>query len=118
MAGVNIQPNDSTVLTVAVVSATATSAVIAAVTNKIIRVYRLFLIASGTTNLTVATGTASTYTALAGVVPMVANTSMVFDMDGAAWFTGDKGSAIILASDGSGVTVSGALYYTVQPFYG
>jgi hypothetical protein len=116
MAGVNIAPNDSNLLTIAIVSATATANVISSVTNKIIRVYRLFLVASGTTTLTFCDGSASV--ALSGGIPLVANGSMTLDMDGTPWFTTSMGNAFTLVSSGSSITVSGNLYYTQVPFYG
>lgn len=117
MAGVSLTPNDSSPFLVAVVSATATTALIAGVTNKIVRVYKLFLVASGTTTVTFFDGTASG-TALNGGIPFVANGSIVLDLDGTSWFTGSMGNAFTMVSSGSAITVSGAVYYTQQPFYG
>ena len=116
MAGVSIQPNDSSPFTVAIVSATATANVIAGVTNRIVRVYRLFLVASGTTTLTFCDGGATVV--LSGGIPMVANGSITLDLDGTPWFTTSMGNAFTLVSTGSGITVSGNMYYTQQPFYG
>ena len=112
MAGVSLQPFDGLGLQVAVVSATATAiSAPAAVTSQIIRIYKLFLVSAGTTNITFEDGT----TALSGALPLVANGSITLDLDGQPWFTCTKGNAFTISNSG-GVQVSGAVYYTATPF--
>lgn len=101
--------NGSPLLTAPVTSASSTIAAIAAVSGQIIRVYKLFLVVGGTTNLTFEDGN----NALSGAVPMVANGSITLDMDGTPWFTTSVGNAFNIANSGS-VQVSGTVYYTVS----
>jgi len=110
-----IGPEDRTIYTVAVVSSTAaTISAIPAVTGQQIRVYKLFLVSSGTATITFEDGS----TALAGGIPMTANGAITLDADGLPWFTTSAGNAFQIANSGSGVTISGALYYTTTRWVG
>lgn len=110
MAGTSLTPNnDSTVLLTAVVSATATSIVaVTGLAGTRIRVYKLFLVVGGTTNLTFEDAS----TALSGALPMVANGSITLDMDGTPWFSCGAGNNFTIGSSGSAIQVSGTIYYT------
>ena len=116
MPAVSIGPSDAAVYSVAVVSSSATSvAAIAGSATSIIRVYKLFLCSQGTTNLTFLDGT-NAGTALAGLVPLVANGSITLDSDGQPWFTCTKGNAFTIASSGGSIGFTGAVYYTLTQF--
>ena len=108
MAGVSLQPTDGLTLQVAVVSATATAiSAPAAVTSQIIRIYKLFLVSAGTTNITFEDGT----TALSGALPLVANGAITLDLDGQPWFTCTRANNFTIGNSGN-LQVSGAVYYT------
>jgi hypothetical protein len=112
MAGVSISPsNDSSSLLKTVINATAT-ATVAGTAGLIIRVYKLFLVVGGTTNITFQ----DAGTALSGPLPMVANGSIVLDMDGTPWFTTSSGNGFLIASSGSSIQVSGVVYYQTSPY--
>jgi hypothetical protein len=111
MAGFNLEPsNNSGILSSAVVtiSTAGTAASPAGATGTFIRVYKLFLVAGGVTNLTFADGA----TTLAGPLPFATNGSITLDMDGTPWFSTSKGNAFNIQSSGTGVTVDGVIYYT------
>lgn len=111
MAQVTIGPINGLALTAAVLTSTSsTIAAIAGVAGQIIRVYKLFLVVGGTTNLTFQDGP----TALSGAIPLVANGSVTLDMDGQAWFTTSVGNAFNIGNSGSSVQVSGTVYYTAN----
>jgi hypothetical protein len=111
MTQVTIGPINGLALSTVVVNSTSgTIAAPAGVTGKIIRVYKLFLVVGGTTNITFQDGT----TALSGPVPLIANGSITLDMDGQAWFTTSVGNAFNIGNSGSSVQVSGTVYYTAN----
>ena len=110
MAGVSLTPNhDSSVLSVAVVSSSATAiTAIAGATNSIFRVYKLFLVVGGTTTITFEDGT----TGVSGGLPMTAtNASITLPLDGTPWFTTGRGNAFTIGNSGN-LQVSGTVYYT------
>ena len=108
MANVSLGPSDSAVLSVAVVSSSATAiAAIAGGSGSIIRVYKLFLVTGGTTTITFEDGS----TTLAGGLPMVANGSITLDLDGQPWFTCTRANNFTIGNSGN-LQVSGAVYYT------
>ena len=113
MANVSLSPNDdSSTLSIAVVSSSATAiAAIAGATNSIFRVYKLFLVVGGTTTITFEDGS----TALSGGLPLATNGSITLDMDGTPWFTTSRGNAFTIANSGN-LQVSGAVYYTSRIF--
>ncbi len=112
MSGVSLQPVDGLGLSTAVVSATGTAiAAPAGIAGEIIRVYKLFLTVGGTSNITFEDGS----TPLCGALPMVANGSISFPMDGQPWFTTSVGNAFTIANSGS-AQVSGVVYYTISRF--
>ena len=113
MPTVNLGPAEASPYTVAVVSSTAaTISVVPAVTGQVVKVYRFYLVSSGTATVTPQDGT----TAISGGVPLVANGSFVLAADGIPWFVTSPGNAFQLANSGSGVTISGAVYYTQNKF--
>jgi hypothetical protein len=90
--------------------ASATVTVIAATAGTIFRVYKIWLVTGGPTNLTFEDGT----TALDGPVPMLSNGSIVLDMDGWPWFTTSVGNAFNILNSGT-AQISGTVYYTQTP---
>lgn len=83
--------------------------IVAAVAGKRILVHRLFLVCSGTTNLTFKRGS----TALSGAIPMAANGGITFDITGEPWFETAVAEAFNIGSSGSG-QVSGTIYYRTE----
>jgi len=113
MPSLQVGPGEAQPYSVAIVSSTAaTISVVPAVSGQIVKVYRFFLVASGTAILTAQDGT----TAVAGGVPLVANGSWVLAADGVPWFVTSPGNAFQLGNTGTGVTISGAVYYTQNKF--
>jgi hypothetical protein len=111
MSSVTITPQNGLVLIPSVVTSTsATVAGVAAISGQIIRVYKLFLMTGGITNLTFQDGT----TALSGALPFVANGSIALNMDGNPWFTTSAGNAFNIGNSGSSIQVSGIIYYTAS----
>lgn len=84
--------------------------IIPAVTGKVVRIYRLFLVVAGATNLTME-DTASN--AFSGALPMTANGSITLDFESEPWFTTAAGNGFAMNSS-SGVQVSGTVYYTQE----
>lgn len=116
MGGVIIEPgNQSTVLSKSVVNSAAGGSLPApaGTAGQIIRVYKLFLVISGTTNITFQDGS----TALSGPMAFIANGAIALGMDGQPWFTTSSGNAFNVNSSGA-VQVSGTVYYTSTPFGG
>lgn len=108
MAQMWIGPQSGVVPVASVVnSSSGTVAAVAAVSGYIIRVYKLFLVVGGTSNLTFEDGS----TALSGPIPLVANGSVVLDNSGTPWFTTSAGNAFNILNSGS-VQISGTVYYT------
>jgi hypothetical protein len=107
MAGVIITPDRAGSLAPSVVnSASATIAAPAATGSQIIRVYKLFIVVAGATNITFQDGS----TALTGPMPLAANEAIVLDIDGTPWFTTSAGNAFNIANSGT-VQVSGTIFY-------
>ena len=89
---------------------TGDNTLVAAVSGQITKVFRIFFIVAGTTNITFKDGS----TALTGAIPMVANGSFVLDFNEAAWFTTSANSAFVLNQSGA-VQISGRVYYATFP---
>jgi hypothetical protein len=114
MPTINLGPSETQPYSVAIVSSTAgTISVVPAVTGQIVKVYRFYLVSSGTATVTPQDGT----TALSGGVPLVANGSWVLASDGIPWFVTSPGNAFQLANSGTGVVISGAVYYTQNKYH-
>jgi len=90
-------------------STAATIAAPSGVTGQIIRVYKIFLVVGGATNITFQDGS----TALCGALPMLANGAISLPNDGTPWFTTSSGNAFNIANSG-GAQVSGIVYYTIN----
>jgi len=88
-------------------SSSSTIAAVPAISGQIIRVYAIFFVVGGTTNLTFQNGS----TELTGAMPFVANGSLTLDNNGNAWAETSAGSAFNILNSGS-VQVSGTVYYT------
>ena len=109
----SLGPGEVQPYSIAVVSSTsATISVVPAVSGQIVKVYRFYLVSSGTAIVTPQDGS----TALSGGVPLVANGSWVLAADGIPWFVTSPGNAFQLGNSGSGITISGAVYYTQNKF--
>lgn len=93
-------------------SSAATITAIAAVTGQIIRVYKMFLVLSGVSTVTLQDGNGN---ALSGPMSMLANGSITFMHDGQPWFVTAAGASFQIANSGS-VQISGTLYYTQTAF--
>lgn len=87
-------------------SASGDNDVIAALTGQSIKVHRLFLVVSATTNLTPKDGA----TAFTGAISMTANGSWVLDYTELPWFTTTAGNAFRI-NQSDGAQVSGRVYY-------
>lgn len=115
MPYVSTGPSNDMPYSIAIVSSTAaTITPVAAVTNQIVRVYKMYLLSSGTAILTPQDGS----TALSGGIPLAANGSIVLDSDGCPWYITSPGNAFTIANSGSGVTISGCIYYTQNKWGG
>ena len=79
---------------------------IAGVLGQTAKVYRLFLVAAGATNLTIKDGA----TALTGAIALPANGSITLDFDGEPWFTGSPNTNFIINSSAA-VQISGRIYF-------
>ncbi len=91
-------------------SGSGANVVIAAISGKVVRVYRLFLVVGGATNLTMQDTSAS---AFSGALPMTANGAITLDFESEPWFTTAAGNGFAMNSS-SGVQVSGTVYYTQE----
>lgn len=112
MSGVSLQPADGMGLLTAVVSATATAiSAPAGTASSIIRIYKLFLVATGATNIQFQDGS----TALSGALALAANGSVTLDLDGQPWFACSTGNAFTISNSGA-TQVSGTVYYTLSPY--
>jgi|SRR6516162_1014557 hypothetical protein len=115
MPGVSIYPSNDMPYSIAVVSSTAaTITPVAAVTGQVVRVYKMYLLSSGTAILTPQDGS----TPLSGGIPMAANGSIVLDADGCPWYITSPGNAFTIANSGAGVTISGCIYYQQNKWQG
>jgi hypothetical protein len=98
---------------IAVVSAaTTTIAAVAALTAQTTRVYKVFLVVSTATTLAFADGT----TPLTGGLSLLANGSVTLGADGTPWFQTSANSAFNITNS-AGAQVSGAIYYTRNPWF-
>ena len=79
---------------------------VSATASQTTRVFRLFLVAAGVTNITIKTGS----TSLSGVIPLTPNQGFVLDFDGEPWFvTGSNEAFVINVS--AAVDVDGFIQY-------
>lgn len=88
-------------------SASGDNTIVSGVALQTIRVYKIFLVVGGVTNLTFKDGA----TGLTGAIPMLANGAFVLDFDTEPWFVTTAGNSFIINSS-SGVQISGRCYYT------
>jgi len=80
---------------------------VAAAAGKATRLYRLLLVVSGATNITIKDGS----TALTGAMPIAANGSITLDFSGEPWFVGSNNTNFIVNSSNA-VNVEGSVWYT------
>lgn len=81
--------------------------IVAGVTAKVIKAYRLYIVVGGATNITIKDGS----TALTGAMPFASNGSLVLDFSGIPWYTTSAGNALVINSSAA-VQVSGRVEYT------
>jgi hypothetical protein len=93
-------------------SASGDNIIVAAVSGKIIRLYRLLLVVGAATSITFFDGTPGG-TALSGAFPFSAGGSMVLDDSGDAWYMTSPGNALVL-NNLNAVQVSGTAWYIQQ----
>jgi len=111
MSGVNLSPVPA-VLTAAAINfaASGDNTVIAAGgATQIIRVYRIFFVSAGTTNITFKSGAS---VLLSGAMPFAANGSLTFSMEGEPWFTCGAGQAFVI-NNSAAIQISGTVYSTL-----
>lgn len=102
------QPYSSVFLTAKISTASSGAlTAIAAVTGKVIQVYKIILVAAGTTTVTMQDGA----TALTGAMSMAVGIPLILSFDGNPWFTTTAGNAFEI-SNGSAIQISGIVYYT------
>ena|ERR1700722_15262717 len=107
MATVAILPERTGSIASSVVnSSSSTIAGVAAVAGQVVRVYKLFLVAAGATNITFEDGA----NAISGPIALAANEAIVLDIDGTPWFTTSSGNAFNIANSGT-VAIGGVVYY-------
>ena len=90
-------------------SSSGVNTLIAGAAGQTVRVYRFFLVTSGTTNLTMQ-DTAGSPNVYSGPVPINSG-SFVLDFQSEPWFTTIAGNGFAMNSS-AGVQVSGTIYYT------
>jgi hypothetical protein len=107
-AQVKFGPALAALLTAAPINfnASGPQALVAAVTGKIIRVYRLWLTVSAQTNLEFQDGS----TPLSGSAPCGSNGGITLDYTGEPWYVGSAGNALNLNSSNA-VQCGGTIYY-------
>ena len=95
-------------LTNAVVDVTGTGdkTLVSATASQTTRVFRLFLVPDGTTNVVLKTGS----TALTGQIPLTPNQGFVLDFDGEPWFVTGANEAFIVNSSAA-VNIDGFIQY-------
>jgi hypothetical protein len=108
LVGVALNSSASYMTPVAVnISNSGNNTVIGSATGKVIRVYRIVLVAASTVAVTVQDGSS---TALTGAMTLSAGVPLTLDFSSQPWFVTSSGNAFIL-NLGSSVQVSGAAYY-------
>lgn len=80
--------------------------VVTGVVSTTIRIFKIFLMANGVTELTFKDGT----NALTGPM-LLTNGSIILDLDSEPWFVTSSGENFVIGSS-SGVQISGRVYYT------
>jgi hypothetical protein len=102
-----VQPRAATLTNAAVsFSGSGDNTVVAAVSAKTTKVYRLFLVSAGNTTITIKDGS----TSLTGAMTLYAGGSLCLDFSSEPWFTGSTNTALIINSS-SAVQVSGSIGY-------
>ncbi len=81
--------------------------IIAGISGQIVRVWKLWFISGGATNITFKDAAV----ALSGPAPFSASEGMVLDFDTKPWATCAVGDSFVLNQDG-GAQISGMIYYT------
>lgn len=88
---------------------TGDNTIVAAVTGRPIKVWKIFFTAAGAVNVTFKDGAS---TSISGAVQLTAaGSSFSLGYDGAPWFTTSTGNAFIINESGA-VALSGTVYYT------
>jgi hypothetical protein len=89
-------------------SGSGANTVVAGVAGQTVRVWRLLIVMGGTTNITFADTTPTSFT---GAMPMLANGSITLDFDSEPYFVTATGKGFVINSS-NGVQVSGGVWYT------
>lgn len=79
------------------------------VANQIIRVYKIWFVVTGASNITFKDGAGGT--ALSGAAALAANGSLTLDMDGEPWYVTSAGKDFVINSSAA-TQVSGTIYFT------
>jgi hypothetical protein len=111
--GINVTINgNSSPLTSAPISISSSgnNVVVAGQTGKIIRVYRMAMVAMSAVTATIQDGGS---TALTGPMVLAANQELVFNYDTQPWFISSAGNAFEIKLS-SGVQTSGVVYFTTN----
>jgi hypothetical protein len=90
------------------ISASGSTVLVAGSGTKSVRVYRLFLVVAGATNITFKDN-AGTPVVFTGAMPLQANGSITLDFSSEPWFTTTAGAGFVINSSNA-VQISGALY--------
>lgn len=88
-------------------SGSGANTIIAAGTS-LLKIFKLFLCAGGTTNLTFQ---ADGSTALSGAVPMIAGSALILPFSTKSWFVIPAGAAFVINSS-QAVAIGGVAYYS------
>jgi hypothetical protein len=111
--GINVTINgSSSPLSSAVINidSSGNNVVVAGQTGKIIRVYRMAMVAMSSVTATIQDGGS---TALTGPMVLAANQELVFNYDTQPWFISSAGNAFEIKLS-SGVQTSGVVYFTTN----
>lgn len=90
------------------ISAAATTALIAAIQGRIVRVYKLFLNAGAAQTVDIRD---SANSLSGGLITFATGGGVVFDLDGTPWFTSANRIDLVTTTTGQ---LSGKFYYTQQ----
>lgn len=88
-------------------SGSGDNSLVAGVAGQIVRLYRIFFVVSGATNLTIKDGAS---TSLSGAMAFGANGSLILDFQAEPWYMTASGNALVLNSSNA-VQVSGTIWY-------
>lgn len=91
-------------------AASGDNTVVAAVASQTTKVYRMYFVVAGATNITIKNGAGASLT---GAVPLAANGGMMLDFSSRPWYTTSTNTAFIINSSAA-VQVSGRVEYVTS----